>query len=323
MRFRPHLSDAQVAALLDAHFALGVRSLEFLPVGMDGWAYRAESTDGRARFAKLRQRSGPVALALTHCLHAELDLDWVLAPLPALDRALEVEAGGLWLSLYPFIEGRSVMARGYHPGEGEQVGRMLAQLHAAAPRLQPELLAQLPSESFARHQELAVRVLAQARQPQPAGSIQAELAGFIDAIRPRITYFLRRAKALGEQIRQRNPETVICHADIHADNILVDAGGRLTVTDWDGVMLAPPERDLSFWQDSPQWPELIAAYVLGRPVDQEICAYYGYEWVVQEIADYGENVFFLSHSDEQKADSLAEFKQVFAPGGVADQVLAA
>ncbi len=323
MRFRPHLTDAQVAAQLERQYHLNVQALEFLPLGQDGWAYRVEDAHAGTFFAKLRQHTGALELAVTGHLHNSLGMPWVLAPLPTVDQAHEAETGGLWLSLYPYISGQDLMQRGLRPGEGEAIGDMLAQLHAAGQRLPPGLLDRLPRESFARHQEMAGRVLAQARETQPPGSVQADLAGFISGSRSLIAHIVQRAQELGQTICQRAPAMVVCHADIHGANILAAADNSLTVIDWDGIMLAPPERDLFFWSDSPQQQEILSAYGLERPLDEEIGAYYGYEWVVQEIADYGENIFFLPLTQEQKADSLAEFKQVFAPGDVAAQALKA
>src|SRR5207244_8410678 len=39
---------------------------------------------------------------------------------------------------------------------------------------------------------------------------------------------------------------VICHADLHAANLLRDPAGHVFVIDWDEVMLAPKERDFIF-----------------------------------------------------------------------------
>ena len=54
-------------------------------------------------------------------------------------------------------------------------------------------------------------------------------------------------------------------------------------------------------------------------VDALALAYYGYEWVVQEMSDYAERVFLMDDvGAETKADAVREFRALFAPGDVVD-----
>jgi spectinomycin phosphotransferase len=55
-----------------------------------------------------------------------------------------------------------------------------------------------------------------------------------------------RSERLGRAVAAASPRLVLCHGDLHLANLLVDGGGRLAVVDWDGVSLAPRERDLCF-----------------------------------------------------------------------------
>ena len=56
---KPNLAEAAIAAALQAHYGIAVRSLEFLPIGNDAraWVYRVES-DERSYFLKLRRPAG-------------------------------------------------------------------------------------------------------------------------------------------------------------------------------------------------------------------------------------------------------------------------
>ena len=54
-------------------------------------------------------------------------------------------------------------------------------------------------------------------------------------------------------------------------------------------------------------------------IDPLALAYYRYEWVVQELGDYGERVFFTTGLGEQTAgESLDMFRELFAPGDVVE-----
>jgi spectinomycin phosphotransferase len=94
---------------------------------------------------------------------------------------------------------------------------------------------------------------------------------------------LHRAERLGRAVAAARPELVLCHADLHLANLLVDAEGRLWVVDWDGLQLTPRERDLLF-ATGPQRARFLEGY---GPVtlDRPTVAYYRWEWVVQELAD--------------------------------------
>jgi spectinomycin phosphotransferase len=320
MRYRPHLSDQTVVALLENRYGLALRELAFLPVGEDGWAYRAvDSHDGRNWFVQLRQQPVEKVLAVTAYLREQAGLDLIPPTLSALDGSLSVSAGGLHLTVCPYIHGRELMGRPPASAQVQQIGRMLAQLHAAV--LPNRLRALLPVETYARHQDTARRVQAAGGEEHPVGSVQSALAGLVRQRSGQIEQVFTRAHRLGEQVRRLNPACVVCHADIHSANIIEDASGRLWIIDWDGLILAPPERDLSFWRDSEHWPAFQDGYASDRRIEEDLIRYYGLEWVVQEIADYGENIFFLPLSDEQKAHSLEEFSLLFEPGNLVDQAL--
>ena len=57
---------------------------------------------------------------------------------------------------------------------------------------------------------------------------------------------MHRADRLGRELAGEPFPLVLCHADLHTWNVLVDAGGRLWIADWDEAVLAPRERDLFF-----------------------------------------------------------------------------
>ena len=127
---------------------------------------------------------------------------------------------------------------------------------------------------------------------------------------------LHRAERLGRAVAAARPELVLCHADLHLANLLVDAEGRLWVVDWDGLQLAPRERDLLF-ATGPQRARFLEGY---GPVtlDRPTVAYYRWEWVVQELADYGGRVLDDRLGDDTRRHALEELRRLFAPGDVVE-----
>jgi spectinomycin phosphotransferase len=159
---------------------------------------------------------------------------------------------------------------------------------------------------------------------------QRELAAFWRARQGQIRTLVERADVLGGQMRRASHPLVLCHADLHTWNVLLDAGGRLWIVDWDETVLAPRERDLMFvvggigrgLVSARQTACFFQGY--GDPaIDPLALAYYRYAWAVQDVAAYGERVFFTPDlSQASRRDALHGFTDMFAPGNIVDIALA-
>jgi spectinomycin phosphotransferase len=120
---------------------------------------------------------------------------------------------------------------------------------------------------------------------------------------------------------------VLCHADIHKANILIDEHERLRVVDWDSLALAPRERDLMFIVGGVVVPPRVESDVEARffegygqvEVDAPALAYYRHAWAVQDIGEFADEVFIRAGTDEAtRAGSAGAFRRLFSPGGVVD-----
>jgi len=79
-----------------------------------------------------------------------------------------------------------------------------------------------------------------------AEPVVAELAALLRIKRPIVAMLIRHAEQLAGLLQTQALEYVVCHADIHGGNILIDTHGRLYIVDWDTLILAPKEHDLMF-----------------------------------------------------------------------------
>lgn len=85
---------------------------------------------------------------------------------------------------------------------------------------------------------------------EPGPGVSAVWRGFQELLllrRSEIRDYLDRLKELQAIVRARHREMVVCHADLHRGNLLLDSRGNLYILDWEGAMLAPPEQDLFFF----------------------------------------------------------------------------
>lgn len=158
--------------------------------------------------------------------------------------------------------------------------------------------------------------------------VAGRLAGFWVAHRDRIDHILTRAEALGRELRTRPFELVLCHADIHAANVMTGAGdGEIHLVDWDDPKIAPRERDLLFVVGSmiarAVEPHEEATFFRGYgpvAVDPEAIVYYRYERFLQDLGEIGKSVFLdPTLSEEMRRAETAIAADYLTPGGFLDR----
>jgi len=150
------------------------------------------------------------------------------------------------------------------------------------------------------------------------------LATFWRARREDIRALLARADDLGPRLAQRAPEFVLCHADIHTNNVLLDADGRVWIVDWDETVLAPRERDLMFVVGGiigglvgPREEGLFFKGYGATTIDPLALTYYRYAWAVGDIGEYAAQVFFRPDlGPVTKRAAVEGFMSLFLPGNI-------
>jgi spectinomycin phosphotransferase len=157
-----------------------------------------------------------------------------------------------------------------------------------------------------------------------ADPIERELAAFWHDRRAEIRALVDRAEALGRRLRAANPPRVICHADIHTWNLLIDEDDGLWIVDWDDVVLAPKECDLMFvvggLSSELVGPREEAWFFAGygeTSVDPLALAYYRYARAVDEIGAFAEQGILMPGLGEvTRRDSMRLLKSLFDPGNI-------
>jgi len=330
MRKDPGVDVEKISASLEAHYGLRVASVTFLPIGYDPNAavFEVVSCDGSAYVLKVR--FGPIhesGLLVPRTL-TELGIRNLLAPLPTRSSDLWCPLDGYpdySIVLYPFIRGENAMVVGLSDDQWREFGATLRDVHAS--KLDERLHGRLPVETFSLPSAASVRrLLDLVGDTHFEGAAAARFAAFLREHAEQIRRMLARAKALGSSLQTRSFEYVLCHADIHAANILVGDDGRIHLIDWDGPLIAPRERDLLFVVGSK-----IARAVERREeslffegyglveVDPAALVYYRYERIIEDIGEIGKSVFLdPSLSERARAEETELAMSFFAPGGDID-----
>jgi spectinomycin phosphotransferase len=324
---KPDLPDERIVACLTEQYPLRTAALEFLPLGYDSaaWVYRVTADDGRDYFLKLRRgQADELSLLLPRWLK-DNGIDQLVPPLPTNSRSLWANLDLFTLVLYPFIDGQSGMEIGLSQSQWIEFGAVVKRLHS----LWPPADLPLPRETFSPHAKwLGVVRQLQARIPVETFTdpLAQEAAAFWRERSDEIERIVDRTEELGRLLQARDLPLVICHADIHIANVLIDSAARLWIVDWDQPILAPKERDLMFvtgvsagsvvapGADGERW--FFQGYGSAK-ADPLALAYYRYEWAVQEIGAWAASIFLPPNPGEAtRRDAAQHLTYLFQPDDV-------
>jgi spectinomycin phosphotransferase len=326
------LPDDTLAAGLRTHYELAVTAVTFLPLGQDSsaWVYRVRTADDASYFLKVRTRVTNAPSLLVPRYLQDHGVAQVVAPLPTTTGALWTEVAGYALILYPFIAETTGLVHGMTPPQWIAYGAVLRQIHTTT--LAPALAHLMRRETFVPAGAATVREV-EAHMGGRALADQAaqDLAPLWHERRDVIHTLVARAEELGQLLARRAPPCVLCHADIHTNNVLLDAGGAVWIVDWDDTVLAPKERDLMFVVGGginralvgPREEALFLQGYGATTLDPLALTYYRYAWAVSDVGEYGGRVVLrpdLGVVSRQAA--VGHFRSLFQPGRIVALALA-
>jgi spectinomycin phosphotransferase len=318
--------DTAIVACLRTVYGVSVRRAERLALGLDSDAavFRIDATDGARYFLKLKRGDPPARSVLVPRMLRSAGISQVVAPLDTGAGAPWGQIGGASALLYPFVEGWSGRSRGLTAEQWTELGATIARIHAVEPS--PEVRAVLPIEQFVpapRWIEPLERVLAGEHRSQPYDEPRARAAAILDERRAEMRVLLDRTRELGRELRGQHLERVLCHSDLHLNNVMVDTRERVHLVDWDQPILAPRECDLmllfgtafgGFAEGSAEQAAFLAGY---GPISANLVAmaYYYHERVTTDLGSFAHELYWLPDADDVTRRAAARWLRViFEPG---------
>ena len=316
--------DTALAPTLRSAYGIDAGAFRFLP-GYDARsaAYQVTTPTGPL-FVKVHiDGVQPDALEVAAAL-AEAGVRNVPAP-------VRTDGGELWVATdvgavvaAPFVPGRRAADVGMGRHDWRAFGSTLRAIHDG--RLGERFAERLHVDRFDGSAAAdAVTAVERAGREQGSAGAQA-FAEMLLTHRATIERMARRMEELGSRLRNRPFARVLCHADIHAANILVRDDGGIALVDWDGPMIAPRERDLLFVIGSRiarrVEPHEEAWFFEGYgdvPVDGEAIVFYRYERILEDIAEFVREA--LEDPATAEGTRLSHTRLVagfFAPDGIVE-----
>jgi spectinomycin phosphotransferase len=293
----PELMVGQLAAA----YGLSLTSPRFLPLGEDQNAFHwlTATADGSSYFVTAHRQPTPrimdvdAAYTAVAALVTDCDLREAVAPLPTLRGGFTSPYQGWRLALFPFVPGTMAFDQPLSEASLRQLGLLLARLHESRTCLRTSALGREP---FASPFPAQLRGCLRAVEALPADATvyQRRLRDLLLREQIDLVAYMDELAQLEADVRALPVEQVVTHGDLNLNNILVDARGGLHLVDWDGIALAPAERDL--WTVSGEYLEpLLHAYAGARPglqFTRPLFAYYRGCDTVLSIVDRVTRILF-------------------------------
>lgn len=318
---KPNITGEKIISGLQENYSIPVVDVEFLPLGLDSsaWSYRVDDKNA-TYFLKIRKSIPNPAGILIPSFLKEQGIEQVMAPLSTKSDEAWATVDDYFFILYPFIKGKEVMDVGMSDAHWVEFGSVLKRIHTT--KLTPDIANHIKRENFSSQRlEWDKEVHVQVKSHKFDDPFQKELAEFWLENYSTISTILKRSEVLAKKMQAADLEFVLCHADVHTANLLRTEDDKIFIVDWDETILAPKERDLLFimgsifGDTSGGRAERLFFEGYGKTeVDMLALAYYRYNWCVEDIDGFAEQIFTTENvGEETKRNSIWWFKSLFAP----------
>lgn len=326
MLARQSPSDRLIIECLNIHYGIEVKTLTLLPLGadMNASVYKAQTEDQRAYFVKLKRGNlhdiGATLLALLH----DEGIQQIIPPLKISQGRVTVHIDEFTLIVYPFIENQNGFNQALTEDQWLTLGKALRKIHAF--KIPPAVQDQIKRETYSPKWREIVRSFYSPIDVEPSGDeVAKKLLMFMKGRKDEIQRLVDKAEFLAQEIRQKSPEFVLCHADIHGGNVLIGTNGSIHIVDWDEPIMAPKERDLMFigggvanvW-NKPHEEDFFYKGYGETEINLPILAYYRHERIVEDIAEYAQELLLTPAGGDNRLEMYKQFISMFEPQGVVD-----
>ncbi len=328
MLIKPDLKDEEIVRCLRDAYGLNVEKISFLPLGADfnTAVYRVIATEGADYFLKLRSGEFLEASVSVPKYLADLGIKQVIPPLATKTRQLWASLASFKAILYPYVEGRNGVETMLSDQQWIEFGTTMKRLHSID--IPSVITNGVPRETFSpKWRETVKAFLIRIENEVFEEPVAVKMALFLKSKSSEILKLVERAEKLAITIQKQPLEYILCHADIHGWNLIVDKEGALYIVDWDTLIFAPVERDLMFvgagiWDSGRTATEEESLFYQGygqTKINQDAICYYRFERIIQDIGDYCEYIFLSDEGGDDRMQCFEHLQPVFLPNGAIER----
>lgn len=328
MLTKPDLKDEEIVRCLRDAYGLNVDKVLFLPLGADfnTAVYRITTSDQTDYFLKLRSDKFLEASVSVPKSLADLGMKQVIAPIPTKTGELWANLASFKAMLYPYVDGHNGVDTKLSDDHWVQFGATIKKLHSAD--TPSSITNDVPKETFpSKWRETIKAFLKRIESEVFEEPVAVKMALFLKSKSSEILKFVERAEALAILLQKQPLDYVLCHADMHGWNLIVDKENALYIVDWDTLIFAPKERDLMFigagiWDSGITASEEESRFYKGygqTEINHDLLAYYRFERIIQDIGDYCEYIFLSDEGGDDRVQCFEHLQPVFLPNGAIER----
>ena len=328
MLVKPNLKDEKINRCLQDAYGLTVEKIAFLPLGADfnTAVYRITTSKQMDYFLKLRSGEFLEASVSVPKYLADLGIKQVIPPLATKTGQLWANLGAFKAILYPYIEGHNGVETKLSEDHWAQFGATIKKLHSVD--IPSSITKDVLRETFSsKWRETVKAFLIRIENEVFEEPVAIKMALFLKSKRGEILKLVERAEELAITIQKQPLDYILCHADIHGWNLIVDKEGALYIVDWDTLIFAAKERDLMFvgagiWDSGRTAIEEESLFYQGygkTNINQDAICYYRFERIIQDIGEYCEQIFLSDEGGEDRKQSFEYLQSIFLPNGAIEK----
>jgi spectinomycin phosphotransferase len=328
MPSQSNLKDEEIIICLRDVYGLSVASIKFLNIGADfnTSVYKVKTQSEDNYFLKLRSGEFLEASVSVPQYLADLGITEVILPLATKTGQLWSNIGAFKAILYPYVDGHNGLEAKLSKDQWTQFGAAIKKIHSAD--IPSSTTKDVPHEMFSsKWRETVKAFLGRIENEVFEDPVAVKMALFLKSKSREILKLVELAEKFAITIQKQPLEYILCHADIHGWNLIVDKQGALYIVDWDTLIFAPKERDLMFvgagiWESGLTATEEESLFYQGynQPkINQDAIAYYRFERIIQDIGEYCEYIFLSDEGGDNRMQYFEYLKSNFLPGGTIER----